>query len=109
MKYLLDTHTFLWAAFEPDKLSPKAAEACETGELWLSAASVWEIAIKVQIGRLPVPEPVRDFVTGSFEPAGSRSCRYTPATLAAQANSHCTIVIHSIGCWRSRASKKACR
>jgi PIN domain nuclease of toxin-antitoxin system len=41
---------------------PKAAEACETGELWLSAASVWEIAIKSQIGRLPLPEPVRDFV-----------------------------------------------
>src|SRR5580700_2981044 len=63
MKYLLDTHTFLWAAFEPAELSRNAAEACETGELWLSAASVWEIAIKAQIGRLPVREPVRDFVS----------------------------------------------
>jgi PIN domain nuclease of toxin-antitoxin system len=62
MKYLLDTHAFLWAAFEPAKLSKRAAEACKTGELWLSVASVWEIVIKVQIGRLTIPEPVRDFV-----------------------------------------------
>jgi hypothetical protein len=33
MKYLLDTHTFLWAASDPARLSPKAAEACATGQL----------------------------------------------------------------------------
>jgi len=62
MKYLLDTHAFLWAASDPSKLSPRAAEACTNGELWLSVASVWEIAIKVQIGRLPIPDSLRDFV-----------------------------------------------
>jgi hypothetical protein len=44
MKYLLDTHAFLWAAFDPAKLSPRAAEACNSGELWLSVASVWEFS-----------------------------------------------------------------
>ena len=63
MKYLLDTHTFLWMALDPSKLSADATEACERGELLLSVASVWEIAIKVQIGRLPIPDTVRNFIT----------------------------------------------
>jgi PIN domain nuclease of toxin-antitoxin system len=63
MKYLLDTHVFLWAAFDPGRLSRAAAEACEQGELWLSVASIWEIAIKVQIGRLNMPGSVEAFVT----------------------------------------------
>ena len=62
MKYLLDTHAFLWAASDPSRLSARAAEACETGALWLSVASIWEIAIKVQIGRLEIRHPVREFV-----------------------------------------------
>jgi PIN domain nuclease of toxin-antitoxin system len=62
MKYLLDTHVFLWAAFEPSRLSVPAAEACEVGELWLSVVSIWEIAIKVQIGRLQIPGSLPDFV-----------------------------------------------
>jgi PIN domain nuclease of toxin-antitoxin system len=62
MKYLLDTHVFLWAAFEPSRLSPPAQEACEAGELWLSVVSIWEIAIKVQIGRLRIPGSVKEFV-----------------------------------------------
>jgi PIN domain nuclease of toxin-antitoxin system len=37
------------------------------GELWLSVASVWEIAIKVQIGRLPIPDSLRDFVERNLQ------------------------------------------
>ncbi len=63
MKYLLDTHTFLWMASDPSKLSANATKACENGELWMSVASVWEIAVKVQIGRLQIPDALRNFVT----------------------------------------------
>lgn len=66
MKYLLDTHSFLWAALEPGRLSGPAKEACETGELWLSVASVWEIAIKVQIGRLEIPGSLDAFIGKSL-------------------------------------------
>jgi PIN domain nuclease of toxin-antitoxin system len=62
VKYLLDTHTFLWAASDPSRLSARATELCETGDLLLSVASVWEIAIKVQIGKLRIPGPVREFI-----------------------------------------------
>lgn len=62
MKYLLDTHAFLWAASDPSRLSASATQACQTGQLWLSVASLWEIAIKVQIGRLAIPTSLREFV-----------------------------------------------
>ena len=58
MKALLDTHTFLWAIAEEGKLS-RRAQQIYTGpnDLWLSVASVWEILIKVQAGKLPLPKP----------------------------------------------------
>jgi PIN domain nuclease of toxin-antitoxin system len=51
--YLLDTHLLLWAAFDPSKLSAKGRSLIksEENELFFSAASVWEIAIKRRLGR----------------------------------------------------------
>ena len=59
MKLLLDTCTFLWLAGGGGGLSTEAAEAIRTpdNEVFLSAASVWEVVIKYQRGRLPLPEP----------------------------------------------------
>ena len=53
MKMLLDTHLLLWAAGEPEKLPAKALTLFEdpTNDLTFSAASIWEIAIKCQLGR----------------------------------------------------------
>ncbi|WP_043647222.1 type II toxin-antitoxin system VapC family toxin [Caenispirillum salinarum] len=53
MKYLLDTHILLWAAGEPECLSSEASAfiADEANELYFSAASLWEIAIKAGLGR----------------------------------------------------------
>ncbi len=53
MKLLLDTHVLLWAAGEPDKLSDEALSLIEVpdNELFFSAASLWEIAIKSSLGR----------------------------------------------------------
>jgi len=53
MILLLDTHLLLWASREPEKLSVKAHSlmADEAHELWFSAASIWEIAIKHGLGR----------------------------------------------------------
>lgn len=53
MKLLLDTHLLLWAAAEPRRLpaaARKLLQAAET-ELLFSAASLWEVAIKVGLGR----------------------------------------------------------
>ena len=53
MKLLLDTHLLLWAAGEPDRLSADARALISDAEneLFFSAASVWEIAIKSGLGR----------------------------------------------------------
>lgn len=53
MKLLLDTHLLLWAAGEPTRLSPGARVLIESpdNELFFSAASLWEIAIKRGLGR----------------------------------------------------------
>ena len=58
MKALIDTHTFLWWNTEDAQLSPRAREIIADGknEIFLSAASAWEIAIKAAKGRLVLPE-----------------------------------------------------
>jgi PIN domain nuclease of toxin-antitoxin system len=54
MKILLDTHAMLWCFSDPDSLSQKAAEAfLDSGNnLFLSAASYWEICFKISTGKL---------------------------------------------------------
>jgi PIN domain nuclease of toxin-antitoxin system len=63
VKALLDTHTFLWAITDDPRLSRKAKQVF-TGpnDLWLSAASVWEMLLKTQSGRLPLPSPAGPYI-----------------------------------------------
>lgn len=60
MSYLLDTHTFVWALMEPDKLSASARAVITdvNNPLFLSAATAWEISTKVRLGRWPAAAPV---------------------------------------------------
>ena len=64
MKILLDTCTFLWIIAGHDALSKRAAELFtrEEHEVFLSAASAWEIATKHALGRLPLPAAPDRFV-----------------------------------------------
>jgi PIN domain nuclease of toxin-antitoxin system len=65
MKVLLDTHVLLWATLSPGSLSLTASEiiADEVNIIMVSAASAWEIATKVRIGKLPGAETLeRDFL-----------------------------------------------
>jgi PIN domain nuclease of toxin-antitoxin system len=51
--FLVDTHLLLWSAGQRKRLSGKARRILEdpVSELWFSAASMWEIAIKRELGR----------------------------------------------------------
>ena len=64
MNYLLDTGVWLWSLAALDQLNQKAKELINEGadEIFFSAASVWEICIKVSIGKLKLPESPVDFV-----------------------------------------------
>lgn len=58
MRLLLDTCTFLWLATDHPRLSLSARECCRDpgNDVYVSALSAWEIAIKYRLGRLPLPE-----------------------------------------------------
>ena len=63
MRAILDTHAFLWAMAGDRRMSQKAHDLF-TGpsDLFLSIASIWEILVKVQSGKLPLPRPAGPFV-----------------------------------------------
>jgi len=57
MRLLLDTHAFLWAAAESEKLSKQSRAAIEdaANEVYVSAVSAWEITIKCMLRKLTLP------------------------------------------------------
>ena len=59
MRLLLDTHVFLWWCADDSRLGEPERAAIRNGanEVFLSAASVWEMAIKQTLGRLEIPQP----------------------------------------------------
>src|SRR3990172_9243990 len=59
MKFLLDTHVFLWFISGDERLPAIARERIRLPEndVYLSVVSVWECIVKYQIGKLPLPQP----------------------------------------------------
>jgi PIN domain nuclease of toxin-antitoxin system len=72
VKLLLDTCTFLWVLADARPLSRRARDlVLDPGnEVFLSAASAWEIALKHALGRLPLPAPPAQFVPAERERHG---------------------------------------
>ena len=69
MKLLLDTHIFIWWVDQPEKLSLAAPSALEdeANELLLSVASVWEMQIKIQLGKLKLSLPLKELINNQQE------------------------------------------
>ena len=68
MKYLLDTHAFLWFVSDDNKLSPRAKAIIKdhNNEIYFSAASAWEISIKIRLGRLTMEEDLEPFIVAQL-------------------------------------------
>ena len=63
MRFIIDTHTFLWFIHDSPQLSANAKNLLESdNDLWVSIVSLWEIAIKVNIGKLTLPNAYEDFI-----------------------------------------------
>ena len=64
MRFLIDTHCWLWAVSAPERLRAAARKTIESREntVLFSAVSALEIAIKVSIGKLRLPEPPGEYV-----------------------------------------------
>ncbi len=68
MRILLDTRVLLWALAEPDRILEDVREqiVSSDNEVLFSAASIWEIAVKAQIGRLPLSMPVEEIADAAL-------------------------------------------
>lgn len=68
MNLLLDTHVLLWWMADDPALGDRARDAIADPEndVWVSAASVWEIAIKAGLGRLTLPGPVAEVLPAAL-------------------------------------------
>ncbi len=64
MKLLLYTHTFIWWDSDPTQLSERVLDICRDSNntLLLSIATVWEIQIKSQLGKLKLKLPLTDLI-----------------------------------------------
>lgn len=69
MKLLLDTHAFVWAVADPEKLSTVASEAIRSAEneLFLSSAVAWELATKHRVGKFPEAKTIIDDIESLAE------------------------------------------
>ena len=79
MKLLIDTQCWLWMSASPEKLSerPRALLIAHSTKRLLSVASIWEIAIKYQLGKLPLPQAPSEYV-----PDRLRLTRTAPLTIS---------------------------
>ncbi len=74
MKALLDTHVFLWVVTEPERLRGAVLDRISdpATDLFLSAVSAWEIAIKYELGRLTLTEPPETFLPSRMRLNGAQ-------------------------------------
>lgn len=87
MRYLLDTHIWLWLLESPTKIASPVRTALEAAdELVLSVASVWEIAIKVNLGKLTVRRGVEAAREEMLTAIGARELGITSAHALTAAN-----------------------
>ena len=79
MRYLLDTNVFLWSSVAPEKLNKQAKSLLSSisTELYLSAASSWEIAIKFALGSLKLLKPPSQFIPPAMRALALRSLDIT--------------------------------
>jgi PIN domain nuclease of toxin-antitoxin system len=81
-RILVDTHLLLWAVSEPKKLPTQARRRIEEAEVFVSAASIWEVSIKTALGKLAA-DPTE--LLAELEPAGFRLLPVTGEHAAAVA------------------------
>lgn len=74
MRVLLDTHACIWAVDDPGRLGQQAMGAIEdpANELLLSAGAIWEMAIKIGLGKLSLSVPFRQWMDQAIDDLGVR-------------------------------------
>ena len=100
MRLLIDTQIFIWAVIDSDHLSEHARRIMlDAAEVFVSAASIWEIAIKAKLGKI---EGARTCLQQRLLRVGSVSSLSLPATPVWYTNFHFIIATRSIDSWLPR-------
>jgi len=81
MKFLLDTHIWIWIHLAPWKLAPEVMHHLENpaNELWLSPLSIWELVLLVEKKRLELDADLGDWVQYSVEELDLQEASFTSA------------------------------
>ena len=66
-RILLDTHLLLWAFAAPERLPIRARKRIDVSEVFVSAASIWEVSIKASLGKIQADASL---LLAEIEPAG---------------------------------------
>lgn len=84
MRVLLDTHALLWFITDDDRLGGRARSLIEDPEadVAVSVASLWEVAIKHSIGKLPLARPFAETFPAQLDANAFRTLPIEPAHLA---------------------------
>jgi PIN domain nuclease of toxin-antitoxin system len=87
MRGLIDAHTLLWAVDDPSRLGPSAVSALQDpgNDLFVSAGTVWEMAIKVGLGKLALSLPYRAWIERALADLGASVLPISVAHAEAQA------------------------
>ena len=97
MRLLLDTHVLLWSLTDPRKMSSRTREAVEDArnDVFVSAVSGWEIAVKRALGKLEAP----DDLEAGHQAAGLHASAPDVHARGAGGASRRITAIRSTGCW----------
>ena len=102
MKLLLDTHTFIWWDSEPAELSSTVMTLCQDGAntMLYSVASVWEMQIKLQLGKLKLKLPLEEVIESQRK---TNNIEILPVTLK-----H-VLALESLPAYHKDATASSCR
>jgi PIN domain nuclease of toxin-antitoxin system len=90
MKLLLDTHIWIWAELEPNKLSKRVQAKLRDpkSEIWLSPISVWEFLLLAERNRIAVRGDAEAWVEAAFEKSPLREAPLNRAVAMASRTVH---------------------
>ena len=80
MKYLLDTVVWVWSVHSAERINKVGFDILESGdeEVYFSAASIWELSLKLRLGKLGFPEPPARYIPKRLGQQGILTLSVTP-------------------------------
>jgi PIN domain nuclease of toxin-antitoxin system len=101
MRLLLDTHSLVWSVDKPEQLSPAAHAALSDSsvKLFISAASIWEMVIKLGLGKMSLSLPYSQWMTLTISDLGATILPISVDHADAIIRLPSTIAILSTDCW----------